>query len=224
MTPTAHNPDDASRHAVAPPYGLAPGPEDPTVVTPALGSPAAGDRCAACGSVLSGDQRYCLECGERRGQARFGPTPASTASTRKTTRTERARSAPRLSGATTLIAGVGTLLLAMGIGVLIGRTGTTSASPANSKVQVVNVGGGSGTAATSAGTGAGAAAGSAGSGKKHAKAKAANKSTIQSGGNISAANATKTVKNLPPPTVTVGQKGSGPGYQKGKFTGNFFGP
>jgi hypothetical protein len=106
-------------------------------------SPAAGDElCAACGAPLAGDQRYCLECGERRapmssvllGGPPSGdrsqsqappmvpPPPASTAPD----------SAGRGGNAVTVIAGVGVLLLAMGVGVLIGRSSAPkqSAAPA----------------------------------------------------------------------------------------------
>lgn len=197
-----------------------------TPVAPApasFGAAAAGDRCAACGSVLAPDQRYCLECGERRGQARFNPRPSSAAAVTTTTRVG-PRRPPRLSGSTTLIAGVGTLLLAMGIGVLIGRTGSSPTPAGNSKVQVVQVGGGSGTAST-ASTPSSSGASSSGASKKNGKSKSSGKKAkALTSNNVSAANATQTVKSLPPPTVTVGQSGHGPGYTNGHFTGKFFGP
>jgi hypothetical protein len=192
---------------------------------PSLGGAAASsDRCAACGSMLAPDQRYCLECGERRGQARFSPGPPS-ATTVTTTTTRGPRRPPRLSSGTTLIAGVGTLLLAMLIGVLIGRTGSNT-TPGSSKVQVVQIGGGSGTASTASTPSSNASSGSGAGSKKHGKSKSsrANGGKTVSSKKLTAANATQTVKNLPPPTVTVGAKGSGPGYSKGHFTGNFFGP
>ena len=185
---------------------------------PVLGG-AAGDRCAACGSPMAGDQRYCLACGERRGQARFTPQPPTASSSPTVSRT-RVRPAQRISAGTTLIAGVGTLLLAMGIGVFIGRE-NAPAVPANSKVQVVNLGGAGATAATTAGTPAGK--GSAGKSNSKSKSKHGHKAAKPSA-NVSAANASTTVKNLPPPTVTVGAKGHGPGYTHGHFTGTFFGP
>lgn len=192
-------------------------PVAPPPATPMLAG-AAGDRCAACASPMAGDQRYCLACGERRGQARFTPQPATASSSTTVTRT-RVRP-PRISAGTTLIAGVGTLLLAMGIGVFIGRE-NTPAVPANSKVQVVNLGGSGATAATTAGTTAGKSA--AGKSKSKSKSKHGHKAAKPSA-NVSAANASTTVKNLPPPTVTVGAKGHGPGYTHGHFTGTFFGP
>lgn len=213
--PATEDSPTAVHQPVAPP---------PTPAPATLGGAAASDRCANCGAVLAGDQRYCLECGERRGAARFTPRPASTRAVTTTT-TEGPPRAPRLSGGSTLIAGVGTLLLAMGIGVLIGRDGSTSAAPANSKVQVVQVPGGSGVAANTASTpAAGTGSGSTGSGNKSGKGHRSGKKTAASTNHLSAANATQTVKSLPPPTVTVGQAGHGPGYTKGHFTGTFFGP
>lgn len=109
----------------------------------------------------------------------------------------------------TLIAGVGTLLLAMGIGILIGRASPGS-STRSTPVQVVGLSG-TGTAGASAApeaqsssTGASAAGGSSAKGGK-AQAKAAK------------------AKLPPPKVVTVGSPGKGPGYEKGHFTGNFFG-
>jgi hypothetical protein len=42
--------------------------EENTVDLPAVGEP--GDTCAACGSGLATDQRYCVNCGTRRGETR----------------------------------------------------------------------------------------------------------------------------------------------------------
>ena len=43
-----------------------------TVGLPAVGEE--GDTCAQCGSVLAADQRYCVNCGWRRGEARVDYT------------------------------------------------------------------------------------------------------------------------------------------------------
>ncbi|HLH14563.1 MAG TPA: hypothetical protein VKV16_07210 [Solirubrobacteraceae bacterium] len=99
--------------------------------------------CAACGAPLASDQRYCLECGERRmpmsslllGSASAGaaqpprapaiapPAPAASAPGGED---------PSRGNVLTVIAGVGVLLLAVGVGVLIGRSGATkqAAAPA----------------------------------------------------------------------------------------------
>jgi hypothetical protein len=115
------------------------------------------ETCAACGAPLAGDQRYCLECGERRAPissvllggpaggtsqqpespARPGAVPPDTIAPGGS-RAAPPPGAPR-SNAVTVIAAVGVLLLAMGVGVLIGRAGagtkTTAAAP-----QVISVG------------------------------------------------------------------------------------
>jgi hypothetical protein len=112
------------------------------------------EACSHCGLPLAPDQRYCLECGARReGRPSFfldvlsardvGAAPPATA----------APPAPQKSRNTTaaIIAGIGVLLLAMGIGVLIGRAGNTKVPAA--QVISVSSGGGGATAATP-GTGA----------------------------------------------------------------------
>jgi hypothetical protein len=105
--------------------------------------------CTACGAPLAGDQRYCLECGERRasvseflrsGPPRAASPPASPPGSRP----------PELPGdpqpprgnALSLIAGIGVLLLAMGVGVLIGRSGggTAKSAPPAEVVTVAGTG------------------------------------------------------------------------------------
>ena len=110
--------------------------------------PATGDEpCAHCGAPLARDQRYCLECGTPRtylsgmllerlrtpagqaqpgtagpgGQPPNGAAPYGTAAS---------SSAWPRSNVLTLIAGIGVLLLAMGVGVLIGRSGGSSSAAA----------------------------------------------------------------------------------------------
>jgi hypothetical protein len=124
-----------------------------------------------------------------------------------------------VGGNTALIAGVGTLLLAMGVGVLIGHS-SRQAEPtrAASPVQVVTVAGGGGTGTT-------AATATTAKGPKGAKA---SKTTGKSATSADAAKAAAKIKgtNIKLPkkaVVKVGSPGSGPGYQNGKFTGNFFG-
>jgi hypothetical protein len=94
--------------------------------------------CAYCGASLADDQRYCLECGGRQVQARSqflsrftpatvsGPAPSSGG----------VSGGGRSTGATA-VAGVGVLLLAMGVGVLIGRAGGGKA--ATTPAQVISV-------------------------------------------------------------------------------------
>ena len=113
--------------------------------------------CPSCGaSAWRADQRYCLDCGHRRGDPRLPfmdavvfmdaikrqpqpPPPPATAAT----------SAPRISANASLIAGVATLVLAIGVGVLIGRSGDSgSHQRRRTAPQVIKVGGGGEEAAT----------------------------------------------------------------------------
>src|SRR5450755_3368765 len=103
--------------------------------TQQLVSSAVGDRCTNCQAPFASDQRYCVTCGERRGKARSNfAAPAAPAPSPKRER------APRPSSGATLIAGVATLLLAMGIGFLIGNAnnnGNTRAAAAPPQVITV---------------------------------------------------------------------------------------
>jgi hypothetical protein len=91
---------------------------------------------------MAGDQRYCLQCGERRmpmsSLLRDGPPTRPTHEPSLPPPEPPAAAGPPADGGwqrgstLTLIAGVGVLLLAMGVGVLIGRSG--SSRPAASQV------------------------------------------------------------------------------------------
>ncbi|HEV2980986.1 MAG TPA: hypothetical protein VGX51_06110 [Solirubrobacteraceae bacterium] len=111
--------------------------------------PASGTRaCSSCGAVLAEDQRYCLECGERRPPmsgllaashpaGAFGPAGAAPAAQPPPTPSPTGDGSASRQNALLVLAGVGVLLLAMGVGVLIGRSsaGKQSSAPA----QVVSV-------------------------------------------------------------------------------------
>jgi hypothetical protein len=183
------------------------------------------EQCSACGAPMASDQRYCLVCGERNGPARV---PALDRPQQRTDETPAARSSqrPRTSVNTALIAGVGTLLLALGVGVLIGRSSNNSTAK-TPPPQVVTVAGGGGSAG-SAGTGGAASTGQAAktSGAAAAKTSKSNAAAGSAAAAAAAKAATKAAakaKGPPPKVVTVGSPGKGPGYQKGHFTGNFFG-
>jgi uncharacterized OB-fold protein len=188
-------------------------------VTTELAAPlvATGEACPNCGARMAADQRYCIHCGERRsggGLREALPRTQTVAAAAVPPRR------PRLSANSSLIAGIATLLIAMGVGVLIGRTDNAPGKSAgNAPMQVVTVPAG----ATAAGAGAAttAAAGTTTKSKKSKKSKS--KHAAASSGTTKGADG-KVVK-LPPRVVTVGgscDKGT-KGCQGGKFTGNYFG-
>ncbi len=129
--------------------------------------------CANCGVSLADDQRYCLECGTREVQARsqflerftpaaVGPQPSASVPLGPGGR----------SANTTALAGIGVLLLAMGVGVLIGRASNSSTSAPPQVISVASPAVSSGAAPTGAGTeatGTGAATKSTETTESHAK-------------------------------------------------------
>ena len=93
-----------------------------------------GDACTTCGSALSPDQRYCLSCGTRRSGANlhFQQILAAEAAAQAPAASP-AQAADGAGGATTrssmpALASIACLLLALGVGVLIGKSGSGSAS------------------------------------------------------------------------------------------------
>lgn len=112
------------------------------------------DPCPTCGAAMAADQRYCLACGNRRAEARLDyleilrGRPFATAAGTGAPVVAPVSDA-RVRDNTTIIASIGCLLLAMGVGVLIGNSGNgTKAAPAASAApQVIKVEGG-GAAAT----------------------------------------------------------------------------
>jgi hypothetical protein len=203
-----------------------------------------GDRCVNCGAPLAADQHYCIHCGERRGKSRFAAPETSGQTVQTTTHVTPppAQAGPRRpSYGTTLVAGVATLLLAMGVGVEIGRisnNGNNGGSKAAAAPSVITVNGGS--ASTAATTAAGtqspassthhahhAAAAPKSEVNKAQQAASAPKPTQQAvkkasqaassvlGGNTGQSNS----------TVTTGQSctSGSAGCQGGHFTGTFFG-
>lgn len=184
-------------------------------------------QCQNCGAPLASDQRYCLACGERRGKARFSASALAPAASETVTVQRRPPRNPRssvLSSGLVLISFVGILLLAIGVGVLIGRANNQTPQKASSpSVQVVKVNGGgnSGNSGSSGNSG-----GSGTKVKRHKRAKQAAAAPLPKKVIVKASQAAAKVlggTNLPPPTVTLGQKGSGPGFSGGKFTGDYFG-
>jgi hypothetical protein len=190
------------------------------------------ERCAQCAAPLAPDQRYCLHCGAARAHvngpisgARPGGSSPGTASSVPTSPSGVPQSPPpgtpgvppttppgfssasaaNRNNTLALLAGVGVLLLAMGVGVLIGRasTGTAKVPPA----QVISVGGvatGSSTPTTTPTTPTSETP-AASSAKKAAKAKA-----------TSSSGAGSSISKPAPPTVlkSVSKGQSGSSYEQ----------
>jgi hypothetical protein len=112
-----------------------------------------GEPCANCGALLARDQRYCLECGTRRAgmAAMLAPREATAEVVTEPASAPPPDSPWRLDAG--LLAGVGCLLLALLVGVLIGRSGGDDSAQRVSSPQVITVPNGAaatGTAATAA--------------------------------------------------------------------------
>ena len=194
----------------ASPVGAATPPSEPTTEVHPTMVASIREQCSACAAPMAPDQRYCVECGQRRGPARVAQLDGLAQRSREMTIERRPSRRPHMSVNSTLIAGIGTLLLAMGVGVLIGRSGNSSAKAPPAQVVTVAGGGGSASTATTSPATPSPSAGAATPTKPAATA--------------GAKSASKASAAPPPKTVKVGSTGTGPGYQKGHFTGNFFGP
>jgi hypothetical protein len=116
-----------------------------------------GEPCSSCGMPLASDQRYCLNCGNRRGGPRLdfekellgGGTGEPPAGNGAAPSSAPERPPQRDVGPIAAVAGIAALGAMLLIGVLIGKGNTSSTTPA--AAPVVQVGG----AATTAGTGTG---------------------------------------------------------------------
>jgi hypothetical protein len=195
------------------------------------------DHCVNCGAPLASDQRYCVTCGERRGKPRFtlaGPHEEVAEDT--TVRAAKASRRPRTSAGFNLIAGVATLLLAMGVGVLIGHSNSSNpAKGAAAPSITVNGGAGAGTAAAAGagaaathGAGSGANASRSSNSKHGASAKAAKAAPPKVIVQKAAAAASKVTggsAKVAAPTATTGSSCTNgtAGCENGKLTGNYFG-
>ena len=187
-----------------------------------------GDRCPNCQTPLAPDQRYCVSCGERRGRPRFSyDTVAAQQVPVAATAPPPPPRRARWSSASTLVAGVATLLIALGVGVLIGHDSNSTPAKAPA-AQVITVGGGSGATGTTAGTGSTASTGSSStSGKKGGKVKVTKVTVTAKTAKAATQAASKVLgssKNLSSNAQQSigGSCTGGAGCQNGKFTGNYF--
>ena len=204
--------------------------ESELAATPIQSAPVqSGDQCPSCGAFLAADQRYCLACGQRRGDPRLPFMDAVVLMDAVKRPAQAPPSPPKkkrsgISPNAALIAGVGTLLLALGIGVLIGRSGNhTTASTAPAAPIVIHSGGGEEATTASKGkttTGGGGATNAKTKKQKEAALKASEKHPAAEEVLKPAAGV-----KLPPPTTQPGDKcePGAAGCKGGKFTGEFFG-
>jgi len=130
-----------------------------------------GEPCAQCRTPLARDQRYCLSCGARRagvspllsGDPLAGgavaapgeivPPPVGTPPAAPVSPEPRRR-IPHFSSDASVLAGAACLLLALLVGVLIGRAGRDPVPQRAAAPQVITVGGGAAAAATATPTAA----------------------------------------------------------------------
>ena len=197
------------------------------------------DHCVNCGAPLASDQRYCVNCGERRGKPRFALAAQHEDPVAQATTTSSSSSSPRRSRTSAgfnLIAGIATLLLAMGVGVLIGHSNSGSTTPKQAAAPNITINGGgsaNGSASTAASTGATGSGGSNGASAKKAKkgspTKAAKTPAVSKVVVQKAQEAASKVTGGSAKTAgATAQQGSAcdngtAGCQNGKLTGNYFG-
>jgi len=193
---------------------------------------ATGEQCPSCAAAVAPDQRYCLHCGQRCGEPRLPFMNATTfmdtikrppAKAAAPAKAKRRRVSPNAA----LIAGVGTLLLAMGVGVLIGRSGdnhTTASTPVAPQIIKVPAGGEAEAATASTGNATGAGAGGGGGKPKKQNAAALKKEATTQKGAEEVLKPSAGVK-LPPATVKPGSSCTDgtAGCKGGEFTGDYFG-
>ncbi len=252
---TARNPHEAPTAplGVAPsPTGLPPAaavPADPsTPPTPSLPEPPSasaapvrtsvvashGDQCPNCNATMAADQRYCLECGHRRGDPRlpFMDAVVFMDAVKRPNPSEASpppppgESKPRWSANASLIAGIATLILAIGVGVLIGQSGNSGTTSAASPTpQIIKVGGGGEeeTAATTPSK----------TGKEGKKSSGKSKKKAAAGSETGSSGASKASEEILKPKVPqlapetqLGEpceKDAAGCGKNGKFEGEFFG-
>jgi hypothetical protein len=227
---------------------------------PSMAAFGSNESCPNCNARMAADQRYCLNCGHRRGDPRLPFMDAVVFMESMNSAPGGAGGAappppPAQSGGSNnkwnanaaLIAGVATLVLAIGVGFLIGRTGhndNSSAGNGGGPVRVVQIGAAPASGETagevaaapeeteaSAGTAkkSNAKGGSKAGGKSPSKKKA---TEIEEGSEEELKRAEEKTNEVlhatgpqAKPGTQVGEsceKGT-PGCEGEEFTGNFFG-
>jgi hypothetical protein len=210
-----------------PPTDPGPPPPPATAATHSLVA-TTGEQCPSCSAHVAPDQRYCLACGARCGEPRLPIMDAVTfmdsmKQPREASSPPPQRPQRRVSPNMALFATIGVLLLAMGVGVLIGRSGNHSVASAPPAAPIV-INKGSGTEGSVAASNAGSNGGGViGGGSKKAKPKEL-KAEADSGKGAEEVLHTAPGVKLAEPKIEVGDKckeGTA-GCTNGEFTGNYF--
>jgi len=126
-----------------------PAPQPPAPAAPTHSLAQSGEQCPSCSAHVAADQRYCLHCGARCGDPRLPfmsavtfmdamKAPAGAGASSPPPRRQQRRMSPNMA----LFATIGVLLLAMGVGVLIGRSGNHSVATAPQAAPIYIHGGG----------------------------------------------------------------------------------
>lgn len=140
-----------------------------TVETAPMIGMGSADHCPNCDAAMATDQRYCVECGNRRGKPRFSMNTAAAAAAPASAQPAGRRFSPDA----TLLLGLAILILALGTGVLIGNSGSSSNLAGKPYRFTINNGsGGGGTAAATGSPTTGS--GSTGKSSKSSGSKTAN--------------------------------------------------
>jgi hypothetical protein len=237
-----------------------PPPAPTSPVGPSMAAFGGNESCPNCGARMAADQRYCLNCGHRRGDPRLpfmdavvfmesmnapggagGATPPPPPA-------QSGDGNNRWNANAALIAGVATLVLAIGVGFLIGRSGHDNSTQAAAP-QVIKVegGGGPATSGTEESTEAttseesggkeeagGKAKGGKSGGKSAIKTENTGKATkkaeenVKEGTNGQAESVEKVLHSTVPQAQSEAKVGDAceegtAGCEGKEFTGNFFG-
>lgn len=184
------------------------------------------EACEQCGAPLADDQRYCLECGQRRGGARVDYRHYMTAAEGEQATPSGSSEAPAATpddagkpqrdyAPLAAVGGIAVLGLMLLIGVLIGKgSNDTAAAPAPQVVRVQGGGGeeetaeGGGTKKKTSGSGLGGGGGSKkakGGGGGTGKAVKASEGDLETLGNTSGEDYVKQSENLPNEIATPGK-------------------
>ena len=171
------------------------------------------DRCPVCGAHLAVDQRYCVECGTRRGAPRFALASSSVGATTSAASASRPPASggvgariTRWTSSASLLLGLLILLVALGIGVLIGHNGNPKQTASRPATVIVNGGGSSGVASAGASTTAAATGVSSASSSGTSGGSSATKSSTKKASSTKSSSATKAAAATNPNAAATGKK------------------